>query len=258
MRWQSLWGIPTSTGINVLPIPIYLLSIIGRTFQQIGARVSVAARLELKPNASGRTILQMNVFLSVLVATLGLGDVVADDDIYPLPLASFVFSSRSASYYLSPYIHFCRRWRAICPADREKRVLFDRGLHEARRWCGSPAPIALFLDGLPQGHGRDPASGSEYVWNVANQRTFETYSADNVYLYAGIHTVGIWCLACSQSAAALVARRVHRLTSRLRRRLEPWDRGIQPSSPCAVTTFGIPRSEAVQSGAKWTIRTRRR
>src|SRR6476620_10754146 len=103
MRWQSLWGIPTSTAINVLPIPIYLLSIIGRAFQQIGARVSVAARLELKPNASGRTILQMNVFLSVLVATLGLGDVVADDDVYPLPLASFVFSSGSASYYLSPY-----------------------------------------------------------------------------------------------------------------------------------------------------------
>jgi hypothetical protein len=250
MRWQSLWGIPTSTGINVLPIPIYLLSIIGRTFQQIGARVSVAARLELKPNASGRTILQMNVFLSVLVATLGLGDVVADDDVYPLPLASFVFSSGSASYYLSPYIHFVSRG-GVQYSQRINKSGYYSILVSARLDdnLGLPSPIALFIDGLPQGHGPDPASGSDYVWDV-NGRKLVEYSADNVYLYAGIHTVGLWCLACSASTAtALVSAVSLVMTSSAAPPLEPIgsrDPTVQP-----FRSYNI-WNTAIGSGAVWS------
>ena len=111
-----------------------------------------------------------------------------------------------------------------------------------------PAPIALFLDGLPQGHGPDPISGSDYVWNVASQQTFEQYSARYIYLYAGNHTVGIWCFACSQSTAARAGARVFpsRLTSSAAPPSEPPARGIRPSSRCGATIFGILLSEAVQ------------
>jgi hypothetical protein len=188
-------------------------------------------------------------WILTFVASLGLGDAQADDD-YTLPLGSFVFSPRSASYYSSPYIHFVGNDGLQYALRIEKSGYYSVAVSMNLDAGGViSAPIALFLDELPQGHGRDPASGSEYVWNVANQRTFERYSVDNIYLYAGNHTVGMWCLACSQSAAALVRDVSIFLTSSAAPPSEPVgsrDPTIQP-----LRSYNI-WNTAIGSGAAWS------
>jgi hypothetical protein len=185
-----------------------------------------------------------------LVAGLGFGDFRADDG-YSLPLAFFAFSPRSVSYYSSPYIHFVGNDGLQYSLRIEKSGYYSVAVSmKLDAGYGIPAPIALFLDGLPQGHGKDPMSGSEYVWNVAAQQTFERYSADSIYLYAGNHTIGIWCLACSPSSAAALVRDVSiYLTSSAAPPSEPVgsrDPTIQP-----LRSYNI-WNTAIGSGAVWS------
>ena len=113
-----------------------------------------------------------------------------------------------------------------------------------------PAPIALFLDGLPQGHGTDAISGSEYVWNATGQQAFQNYTADNIYLHAGTHSVGLWCLACSPSATAALISDVSIL---------PTSFAAQPSEPAGsrdptvqpLRSYNI-WNTAIGSGAVWS------
>ena len=113
-----------------------------------------------------------------------------------------------------------------------------------------PAPIALFLDGLPQGHGPDPKSGSDYVWSVTGQQTFAQYTAGNIYLYAGSHTMGLQCLACSWSTTvALVSAVSVELTSTAAPPSEPAgsrDPTVQP-----LRSYNI-WNTAIGSGAVWS------
>ena len=188
-------------------------------------------------------------WLFAFATSLGHSNVYADGD-NSLPLASFAFSPRAVSYYSLPYIHFVGN-DGVQYAQRIEISGYYSIVVSMKLDTGDaiPAPIALFLDGLPQGHGRDPASGSEYVWNVANRGTLETYRADGVYLYAGSHTVGIWCLACSQSAAALVGYVSIRLTSATAPPSEPWgsrDPTIQP-----LRSYNI-WNTAIGTGAVWS------
>ena len=170
---------------------------------------------------------------------------------YSLPLASFTFSPRSASYYSSSYIHFVGDDGA-----QYSQQITSNGYYSISVFASldpgsaAPAPIALFLDGLPQGHGPDPASGSDYVWNVTSQQAFEQYTASNIYLYAGTHTVGFQCLACSRYATvALVGAVSIRLTSTAAPPSEPAgsrDPTVQP-----LRSYNI-WNTAIGSGALWS------
>ena len=170
---------------------------------------------------------------------------------YSLPLASFTFSPGSASYYSSPYIYFVGDNGAQYSQQIEQSgyysIIVSAGL---RSEDTDPAPIALFLDGLPQGHGPDPFSGSDYVWSVTGNRTFAQYTADNIYLYAGTHTVGLQCLACSWSTTvALVSAVSVDLTSTAAPPSEPpgsRDPTVQP-----LRSYNI-WNTAIGSGAVWS------
>jgi hypothetical protein len=187
--------------------------------------------------------------VSLLAAALGLGAAFADNG-YSLPLASFTLS-RGASYYSAPYIYFVGDDGAQYSQTIERSgyysIVVSANLDSSHT---DPAPIALFLDGLPQGHGPDPISGSDYVWNITGQRTFAQYTADNIYLYSGTHTVGLQCLACSPSTTvALVSAASVFLTSTAAPPSEPpgsRDPTIQP-----LRSYNI-WNAAIGSGAVWS------
>lgn len=194
-----------------------------------------------------------NIFwLGVLtMGGVGLVEAQTADTDYALPLASFTFSPGSASYYSSPHIYFVGDGGAQY-SQQIKSSGYYSIMVSASLDLGStaPAPIALFLDGLPQGHGPDPMSGSEYVWNVSGQRTFRQYTTDNIYLYAGIHTVGLQCLACSRpTTVALIEAVSVSLTSTAAPPSEPAgsrDPTVQP-----LRSYNI-WNTAIGSGAIWS------
>jgi hypothetical protein len=189
--------------------------------------------------------------LVLLAAGLGLVEAQPLDTRYSLPLASFKFSPGSLSHYSSPYIHFVgddgAQYSQQIKSSGYYSIIISAGLDPG---SAAPAPIALFLDGLPQGHGPDPMSGSDYVWNVTGQRTFAQYTAGNIYLYAGSHTVGLQCLACSWSTTvALVSAVSVELTSTAATPSEPAgsrDPTVQP-----LRSYNI-WNTAIGSGAVWS------
>ena len=196
-------------------------------------------------------MLRTPLCLTLLATSLGFVAAQPADTIYSLPLASFTFSPGSASYYASPYIYFVGANGAQY-SQKIKRsgyysIIVSANLGSA---YAVPAPIALFLDGLPQGHGPDPKSGSDYVWSVTGQRTFAQYTAGNIYLYAGSHTVGLQCLACSWSTTvALVSAVSVELTSTAAPPSEPAgsrDPTVQP-----LRSYNI-WNTAIGSGAVWS------
>lgn len=148
----------------------------------------------------------LRLFLAMLVVGLDPVAGKASDIDYSLPVRSFTFAPRSTSYYLSPHIHLAGN-----NGTQYSQKIEESGYYSivvsARldpNHALAPAPIAFFVDGLPQGHGPDPLSGSEYVWNVTNQGALAKYTAANIYLYAGTHTVGMQCLACSSSTSIVL------------------------------------------------------
>jgi hypothetical protein len=138
------------------------------------------------------------LYTALLVISIPSAEAQLPSVSYDLPLASFIFSPGSPSHYSSPYIHFFGNDGAQYSQRVERggyySIVVSAGIGLKSI---APAPIALFLDGLPQGHGPDPASGSDYVWNVTGQHSVADYVARNIYLYPGNHTVALQCLECS-------------------------------------------------------------
>jgi hypothetical protein len=194
----------------------------------------------------------LRLCLAMLVAWLGPIAAKASDISYSLPLGSFTFAPGSASHYLSPYIGLIGN-----NGTQFSQRIKENGYYSitisatlASNHASAPAPIALFVDGLPQGHGPDPVSGSDYVWNVTNQGAFAKYTAANIYLYAGTHTVGMQCLACSLSTTtALIGAVTLELTSTAAPPYEPTgqrDPTVQP-----LRSYNI-WNTSIGSGAVWS------
>jgi hypothetical protein len=168
-----------------------------------------------------------------------------------LPLASFIFSRDGQAHYASPYIYFTGNGGAQQTHRVERSGYYALTVTASVRSAhnGAFAPIALFVDGLPQGHGTDALSGSDFVWKVAGSGKFRTYTAPGIYLYSGHHTVGLRCLDCSSITAAMVSAVSLVLTSSTLAPFEPpgaRDPTIQP-----LRSYNI-WNTAIGSGAVWS------
>jgi hypothetical protein len=172
----------------------------------------------------------------------------ADDE---LPLGSFVFSPDGQSRYVSGCIEFAGNDGAQYTRRIQRNGYYSIIVkaHVRSLEVDKFAPIALFVDGLPQGHGVDPESGSDFVWNVGASENFTTYISTHIYLYGGRHTIGFRCLACSTDVTAVVCAATVKLTSSARPPPEPpgaRDPTIQP-----LRSYNI-WNTAIGSGAIWS------
>jgi hypothetical protein len=168
-----------------------------------------------------------------------------------LPLRDFIFSTAGRSYYVSGHIEFTGNDGAQYTGRIQRNGYYSIVI-TARVRSGEVdkfAPIALFVDGLPQGHGTDLVSSSDYVWSVGESEKVTTYITPHVYLYAGKHTIGLRCLDCSARTTAVVGAVAINLTSSAPPPFEPTgarDPTIQPLRSYSIW------NTAIGSGAVWS------
>ena len=168
-----------------------------------------------------------------------------------LPLHSFIFSPQGQSHSVSGYLEFTANDGAQYTKRIEQNGYYSIVVTARARSMAVDkfAPISLFVDGLPQGHGTDPVSGSDFVWDVEASEKFTTYPASRIYLYAGRHTIGLRCLECSNRITVVVSAVEVNLTSSAAPPSEPpgaRDPTIQP-----LRSYNI-WNTAIGSGAIWS------
>lgn len=168
-----------------------------------------------------------------------------------LPLHSFIFSPHGQSYSVSGYLEFTANDGAQYTKRIEQNGYYSIVVTARARSMEVDkfAPISLFVDGLPQGHGTDPVSGSDFVWDVEASEKFTTYTASHIYLYVGRHTIGLRCLECSNQITAIVSAVEVNLISSAAPPFEPpgsRDPTIQP-----LRSYNI-WNTAIGTGAVWS------
>jgi len=196
--------------------------------------------------------MRLRLCFAMLVVWLGPNAANASDISYSLPLGSFKFAPGSASHYLSPHLRLIGNNGTQYSQKIKENGYYSITISAAldSNHASAPAPIALFVDGLPQGHGPDPVSGSDYVWNVSNKGAPTKYTAADIYLYAGTHTVGLQCLACSLiTATALIDAVTLELTSAAAPPYEP--RGQRDPTVQPLRSYSI-WNTSIGSGAVWS------